>query len=334
MDEEWPRVGSDVVLSDVRKYPQGWRAHHARFCGQSDESRNNPATVAITATANRGREAETMSDQPVDSIAVLGEETVVRLQNWAKRWKWLLWALVPIAVAPLTAIILWGILGILSLIVAGAISISAIIYAPVYVEKLKNRRTKALMNEARKHPIETHTNIYLARKRRIAEADQRIVNFETAVGVYTSKRIAYERKHPTDTQTIDLWRKEENRLTTGLANKKARQAAARRALAALKEKMDVAKDRMEVAVSLVGARSMAENAEMEAWEEIKLDIGFDEVDRKLNQAIAELNHEMEVDSDFVSQLPPPIRAELPAMPTADVIDISVGNPSQKAKVLR
>ena len=241
----------------------------------------------------------------------------LRRQLLANKYKWALGFLGLAAIGPIAILAAQGVIGIIGVIVGLGVIQGLIQMAPVYSMKLANWRMKLIVGEAQKNPIETQRNVYIEKAKEIAEADQRIAAFDAGIANFHDKRLGFQKKGYADTPEGARYEEIENKMRRGLVNREKMQKAAKLALAELDAEIKKAEAIWDMALEVAGLQALSADAEKKVWQDIKLQVSFDAVNKKLNTAVAQLNLEISNQEDYnITELP------VPAEPK--VVDIRQG----------
>ena len=222
-----------------------------------------------------------------------------KIENWCKLGAFVA---IPLIIAPFTSLILWGILGAGSLVVAGIVGFVLLQLAPLGAMKLANWKMKEIIAEANKNPIETQKNVFIDRTRELAEKAQNIIKFEAGISNFHIKSVGFEKRHPGTPETVQ-YKQIEEAMRQGLVNRKKQYAIANEALKELDEQIKTAEDIYDMAKEVAGLQTLSAEAEQKVFQEIKLRVSFDAVNNKLNEAVAQLNMEIAKGDDYKA-LPP------------------------------
>lgn len=198
-------------------------------------------------------------------------------------------------IAPLTSMILSGILGAAALLVAGVAGYISIELAPWFAMKIANWRMKLITMEASKNPIETMHNVYLEQSRIIKEKDMKVVNFEGQLGDYHDKMLSFKKRYP---EEAERYGEVENKMIRALASMKRRQIEAKKIQAEYKLQIEKAEAIYEMAKATMQVSELAGDVEQQIFMDIKKQVSFDTVNRSFNVAVAALSREVDSDIDY------------------------------------
>lgn len=198
-------------------------------------------------------------------------------------------------VAPLTIVILWGVLGIAALAVAGVVGFTAINLAPWYADKVANWRMKLIVAEAQKNPIETMKNIYIQNMKTIEEKDEKIRNFEARLGDYRDKMEGFVKTYPAEAQRYqDVALK----MAKVLQRQKEKQKAAKLSAKEYNANITKAEAIYDMALAANDVQQLAGSIEKQVFQDIKKQVAFDSVNHQFNLAVADLSMETDTEPDF------------------------------------
>lgn len=93
-------------------------------------------------------------------------------------------------------IIFLAVKGIIGLLIAGTIGLLALAFGPVFSMKLANWKVKSIVDEAKKNPIETLTNLIIDEKERFALQRKAVIDSITASESFAAKYKQYVVKYP------------------------------------------------------------------------------------------------------------------------------------------
>lgn len=228
-------------------------------------------------------------------------------------------ALIGFVVSPFIFLAVKGLLG---LIVAGAISVTAVQFAPVVAMKIANWKMKAIMYEAGKNPIETMNNVYAENMRTIGEKDQKIAQFEARLGDFKSKMNWFQQKYPND---VAQFESTADKMQAVLSRQKQKQKAAKVAARDFHDQIVRAEAIYDMALAAHAVQELSGDLEKQVYQDIKTRVAFDSVTHTFNTAVAELSVEADTDPDILIA-DTPIKGALPedtglqSLPKATVID--------------
>jgi hypothetical protein len=226
--------------------------------------------------------AKAMPDMQIQDLNV----RKIRLDN---KWKLILGGLGILVIAPLTTTLLWGVVGLLAVILGAVIGLSTIAFAPVFSMKLANARIKAIMAEADKNPIETMVAIDIARTQEMAEKDQHLEDWDTELSNFDDEVIAMKKDYP---EEAGKYERISAQMHDALKEARKEQAHARLDLCEFEQAIKKAKMLYKMALAAQRVTAFSKSAEEKVLENIKTEIAFDSVRSNLNRSFARLNTAM------------------------------------------
>lgn len=205
------------------------------------------------------------------------------------RWKLVLGGLGILIIAPLTTTLLWGVLGLVAIIVGAAIGLAAIAFAPVFSMKLANARIKAIMAEADKNPIETMIAIDIARSHELAEKDQHLEDWDTELANFDDEVVDMKKQYP---EEAGKYEQISAQMRYGLEEARKEQTQARRDLYEFEQAIKKAKMLYKMALAAQRVTAFSKSAEEKVLQNIKTEVAFESVRSNLNRSFARLNTAM------------------------------------------
>lgn len=131
----------------------------------------------------------------------MSQDVIQRVQSLSLKYKLLFGLGACLLIAPLTAWLLWGLLGGVALVAAFGIGAAVIAAAPVVSMRLANWQLRAVVAEATANPIETRWNNFRIEESSLANFGNEIERFEAKL-VKTLKDLeSLERDYPGDPET-------------------------------------------------------------------------------------------------------------------------------------
>lgn len=228
------------------------------------------------------------------------------------KWKLILGSLGILVIAPLTTTLLWSVLGLLAVVLGAAIGLAAIAFAPVFSMKLANARTKAIMAEADKNPIETMIAVDIARTQELAEKDQYLEDWDTELSNFDDEVIAMKKEYP---EEAGKYERISAQMHDAIAQARKEQAQASRDLSEFEQAIRKAKILYKMALAVQRVTAFSKSTEEKVLENIKTEIAFDSVRSNLNRSFARLNTAMARRQERPALIPTAI---LQARSTAEV----------------
>lgn len=220
------------------------------------------------------------------------ESPELRRARYEKYFKWAVGLLGCALIAPIAFLAVKGLIG---LIVALIIGLSAMKFAPVFALKLSNQVLRSLKSEAEKNPIETMQGIYLKGIQAIGEGDKKIVNFEARLEDFKSKMVLFKKKYP---EEADRYQEVADKMTLVLEGKKRGQRAAKLEAQNYKHNIEKANAIWQMSLDANGLTELSGDLKDKATQEILKAVAFDSVTHSFNAAVAQLSMDAESDLDF------------------------------------
>lgn len=182
-------------------------------------------------------------------------------------------------------IIFLAVKGLIGLIIAGVLGLAIVNLAPVVGMKLANWKVKAITKEAGENPIETLTNIIIAKRQAFNVFRENVTQAATAEKTFAQKVDGFKKKWPARAPEF------ENQLQAMhvLVQKKYR--ALKDAEASLNDadaKLEEMKAYWEMSQAAQAANRAAGMDTGDLYEKLKADTAVDAVYSSMNRAFAEL----------------------------------------------
>lgn len=205
------------------------------------------------------------------------------------KWKLILGGLGILIIAPLTTTLLWGVVGLLAILVGAVIGLAAIAWAPVFSMKLANARIKAIIAEADKNPIETMIAIDIARTQELAEKDQHLEDWDTELSNFDDEVIDMKKHYP---EEAGKYERISAQMHDALEAARKEQGQTRQDLYEFEQAIKKAKMLYKMALAAQRVTAFSKSAEEKVMENIKTEVAFDAVRSNLNRSFARLNTAM------------------------------------------
>ena len=226
----------------------------------------------------------------------------------AKRDKMKTWltvaglGVVGLAVAPVIFLAIGGLIGFG---VAAAVGFTLVQLAPFFSLKIANWKyrlidaekvahVKAVVNAASENPIETLTNLLIAKKGAFREFEASVVQAATARSNFEQKVATFKKRYPVRAPEFE---KQLERMTDLVERKKLALADAKQSLADGDMKLEEMKAYYEMSKDAIEANRAAGMDTGDAFEKLKADTACDAVFASMNQAFAELEVAAALDVD-------------------------------------
>jgi hypothetical protein len=190
-----------------------------------------------------------------------------------------------LAIAVLAPAIMLLVKGIIGIAIAGTVGLLIVNGAPVISMKLANWKVKAIVSEAKTNPIETMVNIANDRADKLKEALQRIGDLSASVKNFADKVVGFKKQWPNDAAMFDQAVANANKV---LEKWKGDYKVAKQALEAYLLEIEKCRAVNEMAVEMAALNKMAQMDSDKLMEELKSKTAIDEVSRRMNSAMAQL----------------------------------------------
>lgn len=236
-------------------------------------------------------------------------------------------ALAIVVLAPAIMLLVKGIIGIA---VAGLVGLAIVNGAPVISMKLANWKVKAIVAEAKTNPIETMVNIANDRADKLKEALQRIGDLSASVKNFADKVVGFKQKWPNEAAAFDAAVTNANNV---LAKWKNDYGVAKGALSEYLLEIDKCRAINEMATEMAALNKMAQMDSDQLMEELKSKTAIDEVSRRMNSAMAQLETSLLEEVRF--DVKPSVVQAKPALSqdyTAEIMNLGGISVSEKVKV--
>jgi len=191
--------------------------------------------------------------------------------------------IVGFVVAPIVMGIIQGIVGI---IVAGVIGLSAIFLIPIVVDWLANMRLAGIKLVAGRNPVETLQNDYLKKQEALQVFRQKIVDFDSAISTYSDKVDEFKAQWPTEAPKYAAQLKTMRDLLSLRQHKYKDAVKSLEGYNAEIQKASAMWDMSVAAAKMNKASGMDSDAFME---KIRVDTSYDAIQKSMNSAFAELD---------------------------------------------
>jgi vacuolar-type H+-ATPase subunit I/STV1 len=251
-------------------------------------------------------------------------ETDLKRKKFAGIAKVAIGAVVIAAIAP--ALILLA-KGIASIAVIGGIGLLIINAAPVVSMKLANWKVKEIVKEAKTNPIETMVNVANDRADRLKGALQRIGDLSASVKNFSDKVVGFKKQWPNDAAMFDQAVTNAQKV---LAKWTSDYKIAKQALEAYLLEIEKCRAVNDMAVEMAALNKMAQMDSDKLMEELKSKTAIDEVSRRMNSAVAQLETSLLEEVNF--SVTPGTSAQNASLLTNDpaqIVDFSTVTVAQK-----
>ncbi|MFP6560898.1 hypothetical protein WJ542_21730 [Paraburkholderia sp. B3] len=200
----------------------------------------------------------------------------------AKIAKWLVIAAGVAVAAPAALLLLKG---LVALIVAGVVGLSAIYLGPVVEMKLRNAKVKLIVAEAQSNPIETLLNQLADKRRAAADFADRITEFRTEVKNFQDKVSLFEKQYPDD---APRFRSQLQTMQQLLHFREDRYKQVNAELENFAHAIDRAKAMWDMSQAAQRMNKVAGQQSGDTFEQIKTDASIDSVMKSVNMAFSQM----------------------------------------------
>ena len=245
-----------------------------------------------------------------------------RRQNIAKWTKIGIAAGAIIVVAPLTYLLITGLIG---LAIAGVLALGIINFAPVLSMKFANWKVKAIVHEARENPIETLVNQLSDKQQALEKFKESITKFRTEVANFSEKIITFKAQYPEEATKFEAQLAGMNRL---LAFRQDKYKEAKKGVEKFERAIDRARALWDMSQEAQRMNKYASLQTGDPFEQIKTDVALESVVTSVNTAFSELETAL-MDSDDVTQT---VNQQVPALEHQQSVVIDVTPERVKERV--
>lgn len=190
--------------------------------------------------------------------------------------------LIGFVVAPFVFLAIQGLIGI---VVAGAIGILGINFAPVFVDMVANYKLKALKFEASKNPIETLELDYGKRQESLSNFRDSINTFSASIKTFQDKLVGFKQKFPEDSEKFDDQLAKMKQL---LAIRRVKYGDAEKSLLQYSSEIDRAKAIWTMSLEAAKMNNASGMDEKDLIQKIKVETSIDSITSSMNKNFAEL----------------------------------------------
>lgn len=208
--------------------------------------------------------------------------------------KWFKVGLVAIGALIISPVIFMVVQGLIGAILAGVIGLVAVNAAPYVSMKLANWKVKSVVMEAKENPIETMTNLLIAKKKAFNQFSDDVTAAVAAKNMFAEKCKKFSMQYPARAPEFNA---QLDSMTKMIDQKKAALTAAKAAIALGESKLDEMRAYYEMATAAIEANKSAKMDTGDIYEKLKLDTSCDAVFNSMSTAFAQ----MEVAASLVDQ---------------------------------
>lgn len=200
------------------------------------------------------------------------------------------WAAGLIGAVVISPFVFLAVKGIIGLVLAAAIGLLAINFAPVFGVWVANLALKALISAVEANPIETMLNLFSEKSAELSQADANITDFETEVRNYDDQVETFKQQYPAEAESYaDIATK----MREALVDMKQDQTLARVALKDFDQKIKKAKAIYKMACAAERVVELSGSMQADTFQKIKTEVAFESVQRQLNKSFAQLSTSVE-----------------------------------------
>ena len=197
--------------------------------------------------------------------------------------------------------------GLIGLLIAGAISFTAIQFLPYFAALVGNWRLKALKHEASKNPVETLQNIYNEKDAALKSFLQSINTFAAKIKTFESKLDELSKSFPSE---VPKFEEQKSQMIQLLAVRKRKYKEAQANLVAFDLEIKKADTIWQVSRAAADATKAAGMNEDEFFAKIQRETAFDAVQESLNVSFAELETALMEENDKPKSLPSSVNSNV------------------------
>ena len=197
-------------------------------------------------------------------------------------------------VAPFVFVAIKGLVGLL---VAGAISLTAIQFAPYFAAKIANWRIKLIRAEAAANPIESLLNSYNIRQMALNQFLESIKSFSSEVKTFESKLEKFAKEYPAE---VPKFKNQLSQMKQLLIVRTEKYQQAKENLASYDLEIQKASALFDMAKAAAAMSKAAGVNNEEFLEKIQRETALDSVEKSLNVAFADLEIALMEEKDVKS----------------------------------
>lgn len=219
------------------------------------------------------------------------------------------------AVILLTPAIMLLVKGLVGIAIAGLIGLTIVNFAPVVSMKLANWKVKAIVDEAKENPIETMVNVANDRADRLTKAKQSISDLSAGIKNFMDKVVEFKKTWPNEAAAFDAAVANAQRV---LQKWQSDYQIANVALKQYLMEIDKCRAVNDMALEMAKLNKMAQMDSDKLMEELKSKTAIDEVSKRMNSAMAQLE----------TSLLEEVKFDLTPNQTARIASQTSGDPAQ------
>lgn len=240
-------------------------------------------------------------------------EIEIKREKYKKYFIYGIIGVVGLAVAPFIFIAIGGILGLAAAFALGA---SIMAFAPWFSMKLANWKVKAIVSEAKENPIETMTNLIIAKKEAFGVFKQDVENDVAGFSTFKQRAEKFMQTYPARAQEFRVQIENMSRM---VEQKKAALKDARDKLSLADLKLEEMKAYWEMSQLAQKTNKSMGLSTGDAYEKLKAETASDAVFESVNLAFAQ----MEVASTLSIDHNPSQTLDQTVVPSSNVVDAPV-----------
>lgn len=213
--------------------------------------------------------------------------------------KWVTVGLIGLTGLLVSPIIFLTIKGIIGLIIAAFIGLAVVSFSPWVAMKFANWKVKAIVHEAATNPIETMTNLLLAKKEAWGRFKDQVTASATARDNFKTKMDAFVKKYP---ERAPEFIEKYEAMSELVERQKRALSDAKKAITLGEEKLTEMQAYWEMSQAAQEANQAMGMNTGDLYEKLKADTACDAVFESMNRAFAQLEVEAATESEETSKI--------------------------------
>lgn len=206
-------------------------------------------------------------------------------QKREKIKKWATVGLIGLVGLVVSPVIFLAIQGLIGLVIAGVIGLTVVTFAPWASMKFANWKVASIAAEAKENPIETMTNLLIAKRSAFQEFKNTVENAITATKNFETKVAEFSKKYPA--RAVEFKTQLTN-MQNLVKQKVEALKAADRQLDLGEEKLKEMRAYWDMSQAAIEANKAAGMDTGDIYEKMKADVAVDSVFDSMNRAFAQL----------------------------------------------
>jgi hypothetical protein len=202
--------------------------------------------------------------------------------------KWLTIGLIALAGLIVSPIIFLAIKGLIGLAIAAVTGLAIVTFTPWISMKFANWKVKAIAHEAAQNPIETLTNLLMAKRQAWNEFKENVETAVAARATFKTKTEEFARRYPSRAPEFQA---QLQNMTDLVERKKSALMEAKKSIELGEHKLEEMKAYWEMSQIAQAANAAAGMDTGDLYEKLKADTACDAVFESVNKAFAELEVE-------------------------------------------